>query len=341
MIESRDEPSIAAAEDNNKGIMDYTTLPHLLPADQIVKNAARRTVDPEWRYRQLIGFPSYMAVTAAAYEQELKRAIRQVGIGAGMHVLDAACGPGMGSRYLIEVGASQVIGYDINPAMLTLAKQLHPLDDFAGRLTFQQGDLNHPLPFDDNTFDAVWMGDIWIPQALAEVRRVTRPGGMIILKMTGIAPGISYLWDLDFQARVEAALCHGSQPLATHSTNGERAKQSFFGQFRQSGQWQQLHLKTTIIERVAPVPPSSSLQLCNGLDCGPELLSRITSLLMIGNISVLSMTVILPITSFDVQTDILCKHLRFALVWYRKILRMDTHRNAYRRLTRACIVKIC
>lgn len=238
-------------------MLDYTNalgLLHLLPADQVVATAALGAASPEWQQRRNAGFPASMALAAMAYEQELKSAMRQAGFGQGMHVLDAACGPGMGSRYLLDVGVEEVTGYDINPAMLHLARQLHSDASTAQRLRFQSGDLNTPLPFADNSFDGAWLGDIWMPQALPEIRRVTRPGGLIVLKLTGIAAGITYLWDLDLQARVEAALRKGSPLLFYPSVEGDVAKQSFYEQFLRSGQWQQTRIWTTTIERVAPVP---------------------------------------------------------------------------------------
>ncbi|MFE1857926.1 class I SAM-dependent methyltransferase [Streptomyces anandii] len=98
---------------------------------------------------------------------------------AGRRILDAGCGAGALSAALRERGAT-VTGIDTSPAMLALAGRR--LGDDA---ELHLADLGGPLPFDDGTFDDVvaslvlhYLED-WGP-ALAEMRRVLRPGGRLI-----------------------------------------------------------------------------------------------------------------------------------------------------------------
>ncbi|MFE2140671.1 class I SAM-dependent methyltransferase [Streptomyces sp. NPDC059456] len=97
----------------------------------------------------------------------------------GRRILDAGCGSGPLSAALRDRGAV-VTGIDVSAGMLALARRRLG-DDAALHLA----DLRDPLPFDDGAFDDVvaslvlhYLED-WGP-ALAELRRVLRPGGRLI-----------------------------------------------------------------------------------------------------------------------------------------------------------------
>jgi len=101
------------------------------------------------------------------------------GVGAGQSVLDVACGTGVLARTAAErVGRTgRVVGLDLNDGMLTVARRLRP------DLEWRRGDAAD-LPFTDGTFDAVLCqsGLMFFPepaQALREMGRVSRPGGVV------------------------------------------------------------------------------------------------------------------------------------------------------------------
>src|SRR5262245_23907594 len=68
-------------------------------------------------------------------------------VGSGSRVLDLATGPGYAAAKASERGAS-VVGVDITPAMIRLARERHPDIDF------READAE-ALPFEDGSFDAV------------------------------------------------------------------------------------------------------------------------------------------------------------------------------------------
>jgi SAM-dependent methyltransferase len=101
--------------------------------------------------------------------------VREVG-----PVCDMGCGPGHVARYLHERGV-QVCGIDLSPAMVERARGLTP------GVEFRQGNM---MALDAP--DSAWAGIvafysiIHIPRrdmarALGELRRVLRPGGMLLL----------------------------------------------------------------------------------------------------------------------------------------------------------------
>jgi SAM-dependent methyltransferase len=96
-------------------------------------------------------------------------------IGRGKHVLDLGCRSGALTRHLLD--GNSVVGLDVDAAALEKAAALgiEPL----------QADVDEPLPLEDARFDAVVAGELLehlrFPDALvAEIRRVLRPGGVLV-----------------------------------------------------------------------------------------------------------------------------------------------------------------
>ena len=117
-------------------------------------------------------------------------------VGAGMRVLDLACGPGLVASGASERGALPV-GLDFSSAMIALACADHP------GIRFEKGDAE-VLPFADEVFDAVvanfGIHHVAEPnRALAETRRVLRPGGRVAFT-SWAAPAENIAWQLLFDA---------------------------------------------------------------------------------------------------------------------------------------------
>lgn len=95
--------------------------------------------------------------------------------GAGKDVLECGCGTGLILERLAEF-ARHAAGIDLSPGMLELAK--------ARGLDVREGSVT-ALPFDDASFDVTCSFKVLahvpdIGKALAEMARVTRPGGVIL-----------------------------------------------------------------------------------------------------------------------------------------------------------------
>ena len=96
-------------------------------------------------------------------------------IGRGKRVLDLGCRSGALTRHFLE--GNSVVGLDVDASALKKAATLgiEPV----------QGDVEEPLPFEDARFDAVVAGELFehlqFPDTLvAEIRRVLRPGGVVV-----------------------------------------------------------------------------------------------------------------------------------------------------------------
>jgi SAM-dependent methyltransferase len=93
---------------------------------------------------------------------------------------DLGCGPGHVARYLHERGV-QVVGVDLSPAMVELARRLNP------DIEFRQGNML-ALDVADAAFGGIaalysiiHIPTTEVPAALAEMKRVLRPGGLLLL----------------------------------------------------------------------------------------------------------------------------------------------------------------
>jgi len=119
-------------------------------------------------------YDAFSVVTNRAIEPLLKAAA----VSDGSRLLDVATEPGTLAAKAAERGA-RVTGIDISPAMIALARSLHP------DLDFREGSAEE-LPFESSSFDAVvsgfGIGHFSRPErVLAEFVRVLAPKGRVAL----------------------------------------------------------------------------------------------------------------------------------------------------------------
>lgn len=106
----------------------------------------------------------------------------------GDRVLDAACGTGVVARRLAAIlGAQgQVVGLDLNPAMLAVAQSVAAREGLT--IDWREGRIE-ALPFPDGDFNLVVCqhGLQFVPDragAVAQMRRVLRDGGRVVVSVS-------------------------------------------------------------------------------------------------------------------------------------------------------------
>jgi SAM-dependent methyltransferase len=139
------------------------------------------------------GYAARAATKAENGYNEQPAMRRRLGALAGLTMLDAGCGPGFLVAHALEHGAAEVVGFDVSPTMVALARQR------AGdRARLFVGDLAKPRPeLDSGHFDIVasslaidYVRDWSTP--LREFSRVLKSGGRLVMSVQH--PMGSYKW---------------------------------------------------------------------------------------------------------------------------------------------------
>jgi len=111
----------------------------------------------------------------------------RLGVDAGDRLLDIACGSGLAIE-LARLRGAACCGIDASPRLVAVARDRNPESDV------RVGDML-ALPWDQASFDVVTsFRGIWgtTPDAVAEIRRVLRPGGRAGITVWGhikVSPG--------------------------------------------------------------------------------------------------------------------------------------------------------
>jgi SAM-dependent methyltransferase len=129
----------------------------------------------------------WASIQEGQFRPGYEAALARCGVGAGTDYLDAGCGAGMAAQMAAGRGA-RVCGFDAAEPLLEIARERVPEGDF------RAGDLES-VPFGDAAFDVVsgfnafqFAGDP--VRALAEARRVARPGGTVVVMTWGDPEGM-------------------------------------------------------------------------------------------------------------------------------------------------------
>jgi len=155
------------------------------------------------------------------------------GVLEGQRVLEIGCGRGVGARILLDLGAAEVVGIDIDPRMISLAQAR--LARHAGRAVAFVGEAE-AIEAPQGSFDAVVDYGIlhhipnW-PQALKEITRVLRPGGIFYFE--DLLKGFVSAWPIRaLLTHPQATQFYGRELRAGLEAAGLRVTQ-----WRQWGEW--------------------------------------------------------------------------------------------------------
>lgn len=113
---------------------------------------------------------------------------RAIGDLAGQVIVDYGCGDGRYARQLEALGAGQVIGVDMSPAMIAAAVAADP----ASRVQYYETPDNRLTPLAAGSVDVVVANMVFmmspskadLMQSFAEIQRVLKPGGRLLYCIT-------------------------------------------------------------------------------------------------------------------------------------------------------------
>ncbi len=153
---------------------------------------------------------------------------------AGMHLLDCGCGPGTLTCGFAEIIApGPVTAIDIEPSQVaTTAARAKDLG--LANVTCRTASI-YDLPFDDNSFDAVFvsavLGNIAKPyDAVKEIYRVLKPGGVAGIREFDHAANMMYPTNPIFARSIELYL-----EMRRHSGNAENFGREVKSAMHQAG----------------------------------------------------------------------------------------------------------
>ncbi len=157
---------------------------------------------------ELPGYACMLHAYHRARAANLRAIIATLPIAPGSLVLDVACGDACYSIWLAE-HAARVVGIDLSPAYLDLARRGAADSLPAGRISFERADVM-ALPFEDGSFDLTWLAQslFSLPEPLGVLRemiRVTRPGGHVAILENDTLHHLLLPWPAELELAVRRA----------------------------------------------------------------------------------------------------------------------------------------
>ncbi len=146
---------------------------------------------------------------SAGYLRTAGSLLDEVKLQPGESVLDVGCGSGALDRWLVRrtAGANPVTAADVSPYLLREAEALAVGEGLDEKISFGEGNAEE-LPFADDSFDVAIsvtvMEEVNADRMLAEMVRVTRPGGRVAVIVR--ATDMPWWFNIPLRAEVKAKL---------------------------------------------------------------------------------------------------------------------------------------
>ncbi len=191
-------------------------------------------------------------------EPEARALIADLKLRRGSRGLDVGCGVGLYTLWLAEtVGPrGHVVGIEPTAERAAAARELAGRRLDSGRLEFREGD-GTALDMKDQSLDWLWCGDVLhhildTEAALAEFRRVVRPGGRVIIKESQVLSAMFLAGHPELERRIQLAEIERTREEGGGRSFQER-RQTTLASLRLAGLGD-VAVRSYLIERRAPLP---------------------------------------------------------------------------------------
>jgi len=169
-----DQEAVTSNETDAQNIVNYyQVVNHLCAVGQVEK----------------MYIPPVMDLNKGIFENQLQweeeGMADKLDIGPGKMVLDVGCGRGRIAHHVASHTGAKVVGLNIDDSQIAMARQYAQATGMLGdHLDFVQGNYNKPLPFENETFDALYHVQALtyaedLVRLLKEMNRVLKPGSKI------------------------------------------------------------------------------------------------------------------------------------------------------------------
>lgn len=149
----------------------YCVLNHLCSIGEVEKMYIPPIIDPA----------QSITDNQILFEQKM---VRDLGITKDSNILDVGCGRGRVLAHIAQTTGASASGINIDTVQLESAVAWAEENDLSKRLHYKEHNFNDPLPFDDESFDALYQIQVLTyaddKKALfTELFRVLKPGGKL------------------------------------------------------------------------------------------------------------------------------------------------------------------
>ncbi len=181
-----------------------------------MSNSEKRYFDAAYSLENTDQTKAHYAKWAEVYDQEVNdekgyqqpqrcaAALIATNLNLGARILDVGCGTGLSGAALREAGFDHIDGCDLSPEMLEKAEAT----GFYQRL-FETNLNEPPLEADENQYDAATCVGVFsfghvAPDAIDEILRVLKPGGILLIGLND-----HYYDEGSFPAKLDALVSAG------------------------------------------------------------------------------------------------------------------------------------